>query len=1040
MSVTIYTTGSAEFLEMMLNGSAMITGSGTTEDLARIGIMIGLLLLAFQAVFNNQGIAFQKAGVVLALYLLFYGPTTTTVIEDTTAGQVRVVDNVPLGPAAIGWVISSVSYEITKITEQAYSTPTMTEYGLFSSLNTIARVRDALRDPMALDSFANRPGWDLPKSLQEYMTFCLLNPIALRNYTSIPELYRKSSYAELMQTPLQSQYMYVYNPNPQLVSCTQGHQLLIPQLNQAFVDVFDDILNKGFAPERASGKVTSPYQVLAALNDSIQSMAISAKNAQEYVQTATVMPIFNNARVDALNHWQEKNSALALRQALNQQELQWAAKGDMFKHYMRPMIAFFEGMLYAMTPFMAFALLLGGPGLKVMGKYLILPIAVGLWMPLLSVVNAFTLWYAGAEVGAILNRFDATGQGFAMLQVLEMDQAISKALGIGGLLAASVPPLALFIVSGSAMVANGIMSQTSQASTFKPQDIMPDAKKQAAVLETTSAYTSDNIGVGATRTGFNNLTESFSGSQMSSALVQSTSTAAETATSQYQESLKAAGMQMSQTGTGREALAQIGSTLAAGFIQGNNSSYTDSREALRSLGISESSINEATANASLGLSTPFGGMKRSDGSSASTMTGQDRSKAEKALAQLTESVQSTDTDTLTFATGDAFKSSALAQVSATNTDEIAQNRAKALQAQEVYQKAKSDQDSIGAMQSLTLRESSLQSLKKGGQGRDEASFALANMAMSTETGRELYNKAFNNEDIRELSTDMAERRAMAATRALNQDGRLGELLSSQYSPLDFEWSPIDSNANSHLVDKAARANQGMEELQDKFEAKRSSNAERFTDTDTMNRDGYHETKSSGAQEVADKVAANNAKVINNVGENHDKVDSLAANNITERFQEIGAASKHVDFSRIPAGISSTLSGALNTLTGDSREAYQDSYERGIALGLNDVQANAFAISETGKVGIDPGLGASVPPEVMAKHAVYEDAYERSGGDHLYARGVAETVWNAGTNGKNVASNADLQLVAESNRLTTGGHKPSRPSAMSNEDVPSLPWR
>jgi len=834
--------------------------------------------------------------------------------------------------------------------------------------------------------------------------------------------------------------MYVYNPSPQLVSCAQGQNLLTTQLNQAFEDVFDDILNKGFAVERAGGRMTTKYQVEAALNDSIQSMAISAKNAQEYVQTATVMPIFNNARVDALNHWQEKNSALALRQALNQQELQWAAKGDMFKHYMRPMIAFFEGMLYAMTPFMAFALLLGGPGLKVMGKYLILPIAVGLWMPLLSVVNAFTLWYAGAEVGAILNRFDATGQGFAMLQVLEMDQAISKALGIGGLLAASVPPLALFIVSGSAMVANGIMSQTSQASTFKPQDIMPDAKKQAAVLETTSAYTADNIGVGATRTGFNNLTESFSGSQMSSALVQSTSTASEMANSQYQESLKAAGMQMSQTGTGREALAQIGSTLAAGFIQGNNSSYTDSREALRSLGISESSINEATANASLGLSTPFGGMKRSDGSSASTMTGQDRSKAEKALAQLTESVQSTDTDTLTFATGDAFKSSALAQVSATNTDEIAQNRAKALQAQEVYQKAKSDQDSIGAMQSLTLRESSLQSIKKGGQGRDEASFALANMAMSTETGRELYNKAFNNEDIRELSTDMAERRAMAATRALNQDGRLGELLSSQYSPLDFEWSPIDSNANSHLVDKAARANQGIEGLQDKFEAQRDSNAERFTDTDTMNRDGYHETKSSGAGAVANKVDANNARVTNDYGDNLIKVDSMAANNITERFQEIGAASKHVDFSRIPAGISSTLSGALNTLTGDSREAYQDSYERGIALGLNDVQANAFAISETGKVGIDPGLGASVPPEVMAKHAVYEDAYERSGGDHLYARGVAETVWNAGTNGKNVASNADLQLVAESNRLTTGGHKPSRPSAMSNEDVPSLPWR
>ena len=82
MDFTIYTTGSAEFLEIMLNACAMITGSGDAEDLARIGALIGLFLLAFQAVFNNQAITFGKAGLVLVLYMMFYGPTATTVIED----------------------------------------------------------------------------------------------------------------------------------------------------------------------------------------------------------------------------------------------------------------------------------------------------------------------------------------------------------------------------------------------------------------------------------------------------------------------------------------------------------------------------------------------------------------------------------------------------------------------------------------------------------------------------------------------------------------------------------------------------------------------------------------------------------------------------------------------------------------------------------------------------------------------------------------------------------------------------------------------
>ena len=69
--MNIYTTGSSEFLEMMLNASAMVTGSGTTEDLARIGLLLGMLLLAFQATWDAQGISFHKAGVLLVLYMIF---------------------------------------------------------------------------------------------------------------------------------------------------------------------------------------------------------------------------------------------------------------------------------------------------------------------------------------------------------------------------------------------------------------------------------------------------------------------------------------------------------------------------------------------------------------------------------------------------------------------------------------------------------------------------------------------------------------------------------------------------------------------------------------------------------------------------------------------------------------------------------------------------------------------------------------------------------------------------------------------------------
>ncbi|WP_162484121.1 hypothetical protein [Azotobacter chroococcum] len=110
---------------------------------------------------------------------------------------------------------------------------------------------------------------------------------------------------------------------------------------------------------------------------------------------------------------------------------------------------------------------------------------------------------------------------------------------------------------------------------------------------------------------------------------------------------------------------------------------------------------------------------------------------------------------------------------------------------------------------------------------------------------------------------------------------------------------------------------------------------------------------------------------------------------------------------------------------------------------------AFALSETGRTGVDLGIldGRGHDIAFLAKQDVYQDAYQRSGGDELYARGVVETIWNSGTDGKHVASNADLALVAESNRLMPqkpqnmnvspqpknhGGHDPDVPQVSSGD--------
>lgn len=993
MDLTIYTTGSAEFLEIMLNACAMITGSGAAEDLARVGALLGMLLLAFQAVFNTQAITFQKAGLVLILYMMFYGPTATTVIQDTVSGQVRVVDNVPLGPAFVGSTISTVAYSITKTSEQGFSTPSMTDYGLFSSLSTLAKVRDALRNPMSLDGFQNYrkgDGWDLPRSVNEYMTYCSLNPVALRTDKTVTDLYRAPGWTEVMSNQNPAMYVYVYDGSTEgtMKSCADARLFLHQHLRNVYTDILEDILQKGFTEEVKTNRMVSGIQVQAATDTAIQNLALSSKSAQEYILTSLITPIFNDSRVDALNHWYEQRAAMALRESLNQQEIQWAGKGDSFKHYMRPMIAFFEGMLYAMTPFMAFALLLGGPGLSILGKYLVLPLAVGLWMPLLSLVNAFTLWYAGAQIEAVLNGYDPTGAGFAMLQLMDIDMAIGKALGIGGLLAASVPPLALFIVSGSAMVANGIMGQMTAGDKFKSEDVTPRAQASAPVLSTTAQFSSDQIASGVNKTGTLQLAETISGDQVATAAIQSAQSASQTATSQYQESLAAAGQQLASTSTGREAMAQMGESMRASSALRTNASYNEAVENMRSLGFTDSAINQATAAAGLGgqagLKSFAASLKTGEGKTLSEMSESKRQAAEKAVAQLASSVESADTREMAFATGDAFRSSSLAQSSVSNSEQIAQNRSAAMQAAQTFSQMSSQQESMRASQGLNLRDAAVVSLSRSGLSRGEAALALQQMAGGTAAGQRLFEQAFNSQSIKDLSSNTDERRAMAAIRALNQDGRLGDLISSNFNPFDFNLTQGDAASNAALVARASDATAGVDGLQSQFNAKWAGNQDVYSGTQDMNTSGMEAVKDQATEVISNRSAENrlapqlaNERYSGQVRGQSDEQASSQIESFGKNYDSKGLMIRTGAASQMLQSGAKTV--AEMVFNGGSSQFSAD-FAEGQQLGLTDSQAALRAATRA-------GLATDSDVQQWARYHTYAEAMVASGGNENYARGV-----------------------------------------------------
>lgn len=80
---TIYSIGDSAFLEQILIAVSMITGTGDFEKMVSIGLLLGVLMIMIQSVFQGaKQINIQQILVGWLIYACFFGPNTTVTIED----------------------------------------------------------------------------------------------------------------------------------------------------------------------------------------------------------------------------------------------------------------------------------------------------------------------------------------------------------------------------------------------------------------------------------------------------------------------------------------------------------------------------------------------------------------------------------------------------------------------------------------------------------------------------------------------------------------------------------------------------------------------------------------------------------------------------------------------------------------------------------------------------------------------------------------------------------------------------------------------
>ncbi|MBD9362357.1 conjugal transfer protein TraG N-terminal domain-containing protein [Methylomonas fluvii] len=526
----IFSVGDSAYLQAVLNAVAMIAGTGDYRTAAAIGGIIGVIIIMLRALiqFDGRGIRYQDLFIAYVLWLMLYAPSVRVSIEDAYTGSVVVVDNVPMGPAVVGSVMSNMGYRTTRLFEQAFGTPTMTGNGFADSLQTLTAVRKNLLSRIHLGA-ANAPvaGSDMEASFANYVKECTLTGVDL-HLKSVDAILRDADPLNAIRFDSDIYMTEIYiGGQPQTQTCTDAWTNLGNLANGAFSTALETQLQQILG-------VPAAADTLAKIQDAFDALAgPGVVDASQYMLMSAIMPMFEQGVVgrheDGL-HW---TKASMIEQAIQQRNTQWAAEQTLFSKIVRPMMAFIEGLSYAIAPFMAFVVLFGSVGIRMNIGYFSMLLWIQLWMPILAVINLFLQMSAAGKMAALTS---ANYNLPSMMGIYQLDMELQQWLSIGGMLAASTPAITLMLIYRGAVTATHFLGRMDGGDYANERIATPDVISPAPILNAQPQHQYSPLSA-VTQTGSDKVLPTFSAGKDMSAAVSSAYSASEQATSSFMNSL-----------------------------------------------------------------------------------------------------------------------------------------------------------------------------------------------------------------------------------------------------------------------------------------------------------------------------------------------------------------------------------------------------------------------------------------------------------------------------------------------------------------------
>lgn len=515
LEFSMYSIGSGRFLREVFNAVAMLTGTGDFIKAVAIAMLFSVIVVCLQAVLRGgRSIAWEHVLLGFILFGICFGSPSRVIVEDVYTNDVYTVDNVPLGVAASGSMISKVGYGLTVLFETGFgSANRVTDLPYLSSLKYLVIADQDASSGFMLDGLSTETGVDVRASLGAYIKNCTVPAlrIAKKDRASATQMNVQDLLKYGSEDNVKGSVIYYWGNggnNKKEVTCKEAYT----ELN---TDVFSKITNDNVSSilnnslQSMNSGSTPNYQLT--INDAFTYLDVSTQEQQNFALASIITPIFQYA----YQLFYTRSEALAdtmVAQALQQRNYQWVSEQSLWATVVMPLMTFFEGFVYAITPFCAMLFFYGMFGLGLIGKYLQTLFWINLWMPIMAICNLYISLSVSSQLQGInLGSMDGVSTAISTLQ---------NQIATGGMLMTATPLLALMVVTGSTYAFTTLASRLNGGDHVDEKVMAPSSVKVGDVFDQ-QAFQQANRGAGHLSTGKQAVYENISFGQQVSSLISS---------------------------------------------------------------------------------------------------------------------------------------------------------------------------------------------------------------------------------------------------------------------------------------------------------------------------------------------------------------------------------------------------------------------------------------------------------------------------------------------------------------------------------------